>query len=378
LTILLALKKWRHYLSGGPLIIKIDQQSLKYMISHRLTDGIQHKLLLKLLEYDYTLEYKKGAENRVANALSRQERVALAMTTTTPTWIEDVESSHKDDTHLKAIIEQLTIKDHSVQHYTIHSGILRYKGRLCIGTSTYLRSRILSALHSSSIGGHSGIKGTYHRIKRIFYWPNLNKAVETFVAECPVCQRAKGEHCHYPSLLAPLPIPQLAWIYISVDFVEGLPKSGGENVILVVVDRLTKYAHFIALTHPFTSQTVAQLFIDNVIKLHDTPVAIVTDRDMVFTSRLWQDIFKSLKTTLQYNSAHHPQTDGQPKRVNQYLENYLRCMVFLEPKKWSTWLSLVGWWYNTNYHTSLKSTPFEALCGFPPPLISEVMIPGLE
>jgi hypothetical protein len=162
---------------------------------------------------------------------------------------------------------------------------------------------------------------------------------------------------------------------MSMDFVEGLTKSGTKSVIMVVVVRLTKYAHFLALAHPYTTQSVAHLFIGNIFKLHGPPVAIVTDRDRVFTSRLWQDIFKSMKVTLQYSSAYHSQTDGQTERVNQCLKNYLRCMVFMEPKKWLAWLPLAEWWYNTNYYTSLKCIPFEALYGYPPPMISEIMIP---
>jgi transposase InsO family protein len=88
------------------------------------------------------------------------------------------------------------------------------------------------------------------------------------------------------------------------------------------------------LSLPYTAQMVAQLFIANIFKLHGPPVAILTDRDTIFTSKMWQDIFKSMKVSLQYSIAYHPQTDGQIERVNQCLENYFRCMTFLEPKKW--------------------------------------------
>jgi hypothetical protein len=115
---------------------------------------------------------------------------------------------------------------------------------------------------------------------------------------------------------------------------------------------------------------------DNIFKLHGPPAAIVTDREKIFIGQLWQHIFKSLKVTLQYSFAYHPQTDRQTERVNQCLEAYLRCMVFLEPKKWTAWLPLIEWWHNTNYHTSLKSSPFEALYGYKPPMIFEVMVPG--
>jgi transposase InsO family protein len=143
-----------------------------------------------------------------------------------------------------------------------------------------------------------------------------------------------------------------------MDFVEGLPKSASKNVILVVVDRLTKYSQFIALTHPFTTQIVAQLLLDNVFKLHGSLVNIVTDQDRIFTSKLWQDIFKSIKIRLHYSTSYHPQIDGQIERVNQCLKNYSRCMAFLEPNKWSAWLSLAEWWYNSSFHTSHQCTPF--------------------
>jgi hypothetical protein len=147
-------------------------------------------------------------------------------------------------------------------------------------------------------------------------------------------------------------------------------------VNLVVVDRLTKYAHFIAMAHPYIANTVAQLFIDNIFRLHGQPVAILTNRDRIFTSQLWQGIFKSMKISLQYTTAYHPQTDGQSEMVNQCLENYLRCIVFLEAKKWLSWLPLAKSWYNSNFQTSLKCTPFEALYGYTAPLIFEVLIPG--
>jgi transposase InsO family protein len=144
-----------------------------------------------------------------------------------------------------------------------------------------------------------------------------------------------------------------------MDFIEGIPKSGSNNVFLVVVDRLTKYAHFLALSNPYIAQTLAQLFLDNIFRLHGPPAAIITDRDMIFTSKLWQDIFKAMKVTLKYSSAYHPQTEGQTKRVNQCLQNYLRCMTFMEPTKWLAWLPLAEWWYNTTYHTSFKCTPLK-------------------
>lgn len=172
---------------------------------------------------------------------------------------------------------------------------------------------------------------------------------------------------HSPSLLQPLPIPEKVWNEISMDFIEGLPKSQGKTTIFVVVDRLTKYAHFMVLTHPYTAKDVAQLFLDNIYKLHGLPVSIVSDRDAVFTSTFWQELFKLQGCQLHLSTSYHPQTDGQTEIVNKCLENYLRCMCGDCPKHWAKWLSLAEWWYNTSYHSSIKTTPFYAVYGQHPP-----------
>jgi IS30 family transposase len=146
-----------------------------------------------------------------------------------------------------------------------------------------------------------------------------------------VCQISKTEHVSYPGLLQPLPIPDQKWSDISLDFVEGLPKSRGKDVILVVVDRLTKYAHFLPLSHPFSTLQVSKIFMDNIHKLHGMPRVIVSDRDRIFTSKLWQEIFAALQVQLNFSTAYHPESDGQTERVNQCLEQYLRSMAFKEP-----------------------------------------------
>jgi hypothetical protein len=165
---------------------------------------------MKLLEFNYTIEYKKGSENAVANALSRRVQELSAISSAIPAWISDIENSYISDEAYTTIIQQILVNPDVVPHYSVHAGILRYKGRVCIGTNTDLRTKIISSLHSSTIRGHSGVRATHQRIKRIFHWPNLKKSVESFVSQCPVYQRVKAEHCQYPGLLAPLPIPDLA------------------------------------------------------------------------------------------------------------------------------------------------------------------------
>jgi len=151
-----------------------------------------------------------------------------------------------------------------------------------------------------------------------------------------------------------------------MDFIEGLPKSQGKSCVMVVVDKFTKYSHFLALSHPFTAAGIAKVFFDNIYKLHGLPDSIVSDRDRVFTSSFWQELFKLAKVSLRMSTSYHPQTDGQTERVNQCLETFLRCFVNSCPSKLLDWLSSAEYWYNTLAHSAIGCSPFEALYGYAP------------
>lgn len=201
-----------------------------------------------------------------------------------------------------------------------------------------MRQKLLEAIHSDPNGGHFGVQGTYQRAKGLVYWTGMKRDIHTFVVQCDMCQKNKAERVPTPGLLQPLPIPEAAWKDISMDFIEGLPKSEGREVILVVV-KFTKYAHFISLSHPVTTPQAAQSFLSNVRKLHGLPKSIVSDRDRIFTSHFWQNLFKSLGVTLKLSTTYHPQTE----RVNQCLECYLRCMTGDYPRRWNSCLPLAEW-----------------------------------
>jgi hypothetical protein len=153
-----------------------------------------------------------------------------------------------------------------------------------------------------------------------------------------------------------------------MDFIDGLPLADGANTILVVVDRFTKYAHFVPLKHPYTAPKVARVFVDSIVKLHGKPHSITSDRDAIFTSNFWKLLFQALGTKLQYTTAYHPQTDGQSERVNQCLEMFLRCAAQDKPGQWRALLPMAEFWYNSTFHSALGFSPFKALYGHEPNL----------
>ena len=150
-------------------------------------------------------------------------------------------------------------------------------------------------------------------------------------------------------------------------YIGGLPKSEGRDIIMVIVDRFTKYGHFIILAHPFTAQDVVKSFLDHVYKFHGLPATILTDMDKVFTSLFWKELFKHLGVKLLLSTTYHPQMDGQTERVNQCLETYLRCITMHCPKKWHQWISTAQWWYNSSFHSTIGMSPFQALYCYEPP-----------
>lgn len=216
------------------------------------------------------------------------------------------------------------------------------------------------------MGGHSGFPVTYSKIKKLFAWQGMKSQVKDFVQQCQTCLQAKPDRSKYPGLLQPLPVPDGSWEVIIMDFIEGLPKSRSYNCIMVVVDKFSKYAHFLPLAHPFTALEVAKVFMLNIYKLHGLPLVIISDRDKIFTSQLWTYLFSASGTKLNLSTSYHPQSDRQTERVNQCLEIYLRCFAHANPSKWVTWLHLAEYWYNTSYHSSLKTSPFEVLYGHSP------------
>jgi hypothetical protein len=189
-------------------------------------------------------------------------------------------------------LQELAVDSPNAQEFSLNEGLIKKSGKVWIGANIALQTKIIQAFHSSPTGGHSGSQATYQRIQKLFCWKGLKNYVTSFIKQCQVCQQAKHENCKYSGLLSLLPIPSSSWQDVSMDFI-GLPLSNGYSVILVAVDRFTKYCHF-SLKHPYTAQSVAAVFLDNVVKFHGLPKTITFEMDKVFTSAFWKALFEML------------------------------------------------------------------------------------
>jgi hypothetical protein len=285
--------------------------------------------------------YKKGSENRVADALSRRTHDLANLqliSSATPDWLTPVQVSYQSDPQATELITKLSLHSDFVPHFTFKDGLMRYKSRIWIGQDPALRSQLIAALHNLDVGGHSSSLVTYRRLKQISTWRGMKSEVQQFVQTCQVCLQAKPDISKYPGKLQPLPTPMEALQIVSVDFIEG-PKSESASCILMIMDKFTHYGHFIPLYHPYTTSSLAMVFMNEVYMLHVMLVSIISTHDLVFASKFWQSLFKYAGIQLRMSSSYHPQMDGQTERVNQCLETFLRCFVHACPKKWKTWLA---------------------------------------
>ena len=213
-----------------------------------------------------------------------------------------------------------------------------------------VRREILNEAHNSQYTIHPGSTKMYRDLRTRFWWPKMKLDVARFVEQCLTCQQVKAEHQRPSGLLKPLMIPEWKWERIAMDFVVGLPRTPkGYNAIWVIVDRLTKSAHFLPVRTTYSMDRYAQLYVKEIVRLHGVPVSIVSDRDPRFTSKFWKSLHEAMGTKLNFSTAFHPQTDGQSERTIQILEDMLRgCMLDFKGS-WEEYLPLAEFAYNNSF-----------------------------
>lgn len=266
-------------------------------------------------------------------------------------------------------LHELYLKNELEVEYMVKDGLLYYQDRILVPNSSKIKEEIIKVYHDSPLSGHGGFLKMFKAATEVFFWIGMRKDIKNFVEQCAICQQIKYPTGRKQGTLHPLQAPTKPWQDVTMDFIIGLPNSHGHTKVLVVVDRFSKQAHFIALQPGYTASVVADKLVQSVIKLHGFPRTVVTDRDPLFLSRFWSQLMRYSGTELQYSTAYHPETDGQSEIVNRCLEQYLRCYVHCQPRLWYKFLPWAEFAYNSSYHNIIRMSPYEVVYGVKPSLL---------
>ena len=373
LAVVLALQEWRHWLEGSshPFIVWSDHKNLSYLRSARRLNSRQARWALFLGRFQFTLTYRPGSKNIKPDALSRQFALPLEDTAGS-TILPSACVVGAAGWEIEGVVQGAQ-RDQPVPQGCPPDRLF---------VPEVVRSPVLQWGHASRIACHPGCRRTLALLQQRFWWPSMAADTKEFVAACSVCARSKASHQAPAGLLRPLPIPHRPWSHVAVDFVTGLPPSEGNTVILTVVDRFSKAAHFIPLTKLPSALETANLLVLHVFRLHGIPVDIVSDRGPQFSARTWKAFCQAIGASASLSSGYHPQTNGQTERANQDLGSALRCVTALHPASWATHLSWIEYAHNSLVCSATGMSPFMASNGFQPPLFSsqetDVAVPSVE
>ena len=319
-------RHWQHYLAYREFVVYSDHQALQYLHSQKKLDDRHVRWSSFLNEFNFSLKYKSGQSNIVADALSRRS-LLLSVLSTQILGFEELKNQDGSDPYFSKITAELC---NSLQAdcllYRLQEVYLFKGNQLCIPEGS-LREQIIRELHGNGLGGHFGRDKTLAMVVDRYYWPKMRKDVEKFVRRCPACLFGKGT-AQNTGLYIPLPEPDAPWVHLSMDFILGLPRTAkGFDSIFVVVDHFSKMAHFIPCSKTSNATHIADLFFRKIVRLQGVPTSIVSDRDVKFMGHFWRTLWRRFGTELKYSSTCHPQTDGQIEMVNRSLGNLLRCLV---------------------------------------------------
>ncbi|SYW79653.1 uncharacterized protein UHO2_04296 [Ustilago hordei] len=423
LAVVACLTQWRHMLAGLPnqLVILTDHEALKYFKSQRRITGRQARWAILLADFDFILQYRPGDKGGEPDALTRRTDMQPAgeeqdhnVRQLLPPRVFKETADHdsllvapmismesiaskglKDLVKIFQPLDQELQEIHRKKPFELKDDLWYSGGRLVIpkvimpgrtnnrhsrsakevdGQSLsveHLRFMVMTQCHDGITAGHVGRDATIKAAQRHYWWPNMTAWIADYVASCPVCARYKAPRHRPYGLLQPLATPDRPWGSISLDFIEGLPTSKKYDSktydsILVIVDRLTKFA-ILAPTHKtVTAKQTAVLLYGHMVRLFGYPDHMVSDRGRQFISGAWKAFAEQMGVKHSLSTAYHPQTDGQTERVNQVIEQYLRMYCNYEQNDWANLLDTAAFVYNNTVHNSIGVSPFFACYGWNP------------
>ncbi|QRW23612.1 Retrotransposable element Tf2 protein [Rhizoctonia solani] len=369
LAVIRAFKEWCHLLEGLELPVQVltDHKNLEYFSTSQSLNKRQIQWANFLVDYNFQIIYRPGAQNKKANILSQRYNLVpleggvenqvllkpelfIASITLDQEINDLIGKAIYEDNRLKEILHKLQGKE-KVTDWELKEGLLWHQGKIFVPKDDTIRNLILESRHNALAAGHPGQARTLELVSRNYYWPSMKKFVNSYV---PV------------GLLKPLQIPKRPWEDIAYDMIVGLPISEGFDAILTVIDRFSKMVHFIPTQSTALAIDIANLFITYIWKLHGLPRSTVSDRGPTFNAKFICHLYKRLDIKPTYSTAYHPQTDGQTEQIQREAEIFIRMFGNHRQLDWVSLLPLAKFALNNLKQSSMGKSPFQICYGLNP------------
>ena len=389
---------WRMYLDGcAGISVVTDHATLTHLLkqsSEKLTKRQAH-FVERLMPYTGTMKivYRKGTANEADPVSRRPDFYSIwwdgevPIDTTGDAAVDLLVLNAEDISvdegfRLRLITAYKTMDyfgaDGNWQKDKLHKtadGLFLYHGRIVIPRPALeLRVMLMSEMHDNA--GHPHWKRLLASLLKRYWWKGISNDCKSYCSKCIECNRSKP-HRRGQAPVHPLPVPEYPWQVVGVDYVTCLPKSGKSNytAVMIIVDHLTKMAHFIPCHDEVTAEESADLFLHHCYRLHGVPRTLVSDRDPRFVSAFWQSLWRKLNTKLNMSTARRPQTDGLTERVNETMQSLLRCYCAEAGYDWADQLDMVEFQYNSSRSEATQHSPFETTFGFQPAAPVDLLLP---
>lgn len=374
LAVVGAMKAWRIELLGCKFRVLTDHDTLRHFKTQPTLSRRQARWMELLADYDYELSYIPGKMNTVADSLSRfsfpneDAKVAvcgISEVSLSSKVVEKIVKRYADDPFVVQVRQTLSTST----SFSEKKGLIYFEGsRIVIPDDKEIRGALLHDSHDAL--GHYGAKKTIKALSKSFYWPTMAKEVEAYVTSCDGCQRAKARTTKKSGQLHSLPVPSRPFSDVALDFVGPLPESEGKDMLLTMTDRLTGYTRLLPCRARDGAKEIAEVVFRGWFCLFGIPERLVSDRDKLFTSKLWSRLHKRMGIKLQMSTSFHPETDGRSERSNKTAVQILRQYVARNQKDWVKHLSTTEYAINTAVNVSTGAAPFEVVLGFLPSIHS--------
>ncbi|OWZ09259.1 LOW QUALITY PROTEIN: Pol Polyprotein, partial [Phytophthora megakarya] len=405
LAILYVLRVWRVYLLDKPFIVETDHKSLENVFTQKSISRRIARWYDELSGYPVTFKYIPGDTNTVADGISRradfQDCVRLEEVITAnmvssrvknglSLVVTEASERYNQDPHTQAIIQALRGKRKKCEKqkikflllYSLDDSKLFYTGpndeapRFVLPAIKELINAIIFELHDVECYGHPGMERTLRLVEQNYFWRHMARSVCLYVKSCEVCQRTKARNTKLPGILQSQPIPRGRWTNIAMDFIVGLPQTPSKHdSVLVVVDQLTKRAHFVARKSTESASNIAEIYRDCIFVLHGITAEILSDRDTKFTSTVWTTLCAMLGTRQKLTTAFRRQAYGVTEHLNQTIENYLRAFSNGASTDWDSYHAMAEFAFNSRFQQSISITSFEADFCYLPSTPATIMNP---